>query len=230
MLRSAALALTSADRGEDLLLDSPHPDGGGSSSSSSNNNNNSGNDGEGDNYFPSTAAHAAISRKGTGIGSGIGAGIGTGLVSGGSCSSGAAELDDVEAALRVVRWNRAKERIALRMLFMEALLGTVACLLAAASDAALGFFCFLSLGCIIMFTTVANTNMLLLWSVPPAHRSFAMAMSCAISHVLGDVPSPTIVGYLADKLGGKSAIVLVVNCESCVCVCVCVCVCCDSRR
>ena len=40
----------------------------------------------------------------------------------------------------------------------------------------------------------APSNAVVLWSVPPGLRPFAVSMSIVLTHLLGDVPSPPLLG------------------------------------
>ena len=44
-------------------------------------------------------------------------------------------------------------------------------------------------------------NAVLLWSVPPGVRPLAMSLSVVATHLLGDVPSPPLLGLLQGRLG-----------------------------
>ena len=46
----------------------------------------------------------------------------------------------------------------------------------------------------------APSNALVLWSVPPRLRPFAMALVVVIIHLLGDVPSSPAIGRLQDAV------------------------------
>ena len=46
----------------------------------------------------------------------------------------------------------------------------------------------------------APSNAIILWAVPPSLRPFAMSMLIVVTHVFGDVPSPTALGWLQDHL------------------------------
>jgi hypothetical protein len=46
----------------------------------------------------------------------------------------------------------------------------------------------------------APSNALVLWSVPPRLRPFAMALVVVIIHVLGDVPSSPAIGWFQDTV------------------------------
>ena len=39
-----------------------------------------------------------------------------------------------------------------------------------------------------------------MWAVPPELRPFAMSMSVVAGHLLGDVPSPPLLGWLQGRL------------------------------
>ena len=45
-------------------------------------------------------------------------------------------------------------------------------------------------------TVQAPSNAVCMWGVPPALRPFAVSMSVVAIHVLGDVPSPPLLGAL----------------------------------
>lgn len=47
----------------------------------------------------------------------------------------------------------------------------------------------------------APSNALVLWSVPPRLRPFAMALVVVIIHLLGDVLSSPAIGRLQDAVG-----------------------------
>ena len=40
----------------------------------------------------------------------------------------------------------------------------------------------------------APSNAVVLWCVPPGLRPFAVSMSIVLTHLLGDVPSPPLLG------------------------------------
>ena len=46
----------------------------------------------------------------------------------------------------------------------------------------------------------APSNALVLWSVPPRLRPFAMALVVILIHLLGDVPSSPAIGWLQDSI------------------------------
>ncbi|EFN51305.1 hypothetical protein CHLNCDRAFT_8328, partial [Chlorella variabilis] len=51
-----------------------------------------------------------------------------------------------------------------------------------------------------MFTSSAPSNAVSMWCVPTALRPFAVSMSVVAIHVLGDVPSPPLLGALQGRL------------------------------
>ena len=55
---------------------------------------------------------------------------------------------------------------------------------------------------------VANKNAAIINSVGPHIRATAIAVNIFIIHILGDVPSPTMMGYVADKHSLQSAFIL----------------------
>ncbi|CEL96623.1 unnamed protein product [Vitrella brassicaformis CCMP3155] len=59
-----------------------------------------------------------------------------------------------------------------------------------------GFF----LGMIVLFMTQGLMNLGLLLAVPPENRSFAFALATILLHLLGDVPSPVLIGMIKDRL------------------------------
>ncbi|KAK9837488.1 hypothetical protein WJX81_006376 [Elliptochloris bilobata] len=57
-----------------------------------------------------------------------------------------------------------------------------------------------TIGELALFSIQAPSNALVLWSVPPRLRPFAMAMVVVINHLLGDVPSSPAIGGLQDAV------------------------------
>lgn len=60
------------------------------------------------------------------------------------------------------------------------------------------FFAVLALGCFFIFMCTAGINLVIAWSVPSQYRPMGLALSIIMLHGLGDVPSPIIIGHLAD--------------------------------
>ena len=77
----------------------------------------------------------------------------------------------------------------------------LACLLARTP---LGFFVAFALTCLLLFTATAPVNAALLQSAPESRRASAMAVSIFTIHLLGDFPSPPLVGLISDTLRGGS--------------------------
>ena len=60
----------------------------------------------------------------------------------------------------------------------------------------------------LIFLPTGPLNTLILETVPVAMRASAMAASIFAIHLLGDLWSPTLVGYLSDRLGSLREAVL----------------------
>ncbi|KAI7845461.1 hypothetical protein COHA_001011 [Chlorella ohadii] len=78
-------------------------------------------------------------------------------------------------------------------------IGAGACLAVAAFWAAGSFALFaliFAAAQLAMFSSAAPSNAVCMWGVPPALRPFAVSMSVVAIHVLGDVPSPPLLGAL----------------------------------
>ena len=81
---------------------------------------------------------------------------------------------------------------------MQMLLGGGLAIIATFMKSPVLFFTFLWLGCTIIFSTTAGTNLIINWSVPIENRAMAVALSIMCIHALGDVPSPVVIGAIAD--------------------------------
>jgi hypothetical protein len=46
----------------------------------------------------------------------------------------------------------------------------------------------------------APSNAVALWSVPPALRPYGMSVLIVMDHLLGDVPSPILLGWLQERV------------------------------
>ena len=89
--------------------------------------------------------------------------------------------------------------IASKQIAIQAMLGAVLCCVATQMESPMGFFGLLTLGCFFLSLTIAGTNIAILNSVAPASRPMAVALSIIVLHGLGDVPSPLVIGVIADK-------------------------------
>ena len=56
------------------------------------------------------------------------------------------------------------------------------------------------IGTVFLFICNSSTSIGLVYSIPMKHRPFGLALNLIGMHMLGDVPSPLIAGYLKDKL------------------------------
>lgn len=62
------------------------------------------------------------------------------------------------------------------------------------------FLLFVSCGCTFVFCSTTGIAIAILEAVTPSTRAFAMALVTVMIHILGDVPSPILVGLLKDTL------------------------------
>jgi MFS family permease len=62
------------------------------------------------------------------------------------------------------------------------------------------FLLILFFGCLFLFVCMSAINLGIILSVPAINQSTAIAFSSIILHVMGDVPSPLIVGFMKDEL------------------------------
>ena len=62
-------------------------------------------------------------------------------------------------------------------------------------------FCLvLAAGEVFMFSSAAPSNAVVMWSVPAGLRPFATSISVVAMHLLGDVPSPPLLGWTQQRL------------------------------
>lgn len=69
------------------------------------------------------------------------------------------------------------------------------------------FLLFFAVGTLLLFSTTAPVNIAIMYSVPPLLKAQAMAVSTGLSHLLGDFPSPFVIGALIDSIGYQMAII-----------------------
>jgi hypothetical protein len=62
---------------------------------------------------------------------------------------------------------------------------------------------------LLLFASTGPVNAAIVAEVPPAERASAMAMSILAIHVLGDVPSPALIGVLSDRSSLGRAVLVV---------------------
>lgn len=63
----------------------------------------------------------------------------------------------------------------------------------------------MALGCLLAFVAQAPVNAAILNSVDSGARAFAVGMSTLVIHLLGDVPSPWLVGEVSDATGSLAS-------------------------
>ena len=89
------------------------------------------------------------------------------------------------------------------------------CVLAVFMRSISQFIGVISVGMLLLFTTTAPCNIAILNSVPEAARGQAMGLSVTISHILGDIPSPFVIGLLktcwSDKKVGNFWTMIIAN-------------------
>jgi hypothetical protein len=63
---------------------------------------------------------------------------------------------------------------------------------------------------LLMFMSTGPINAAIVNVVSPLERASAVALSMMAIHLLGDVPSPPLIGYVSDQLGSLAHAVLIV--------------------
>ncbi|KAM3388312.1 hypothetical protein ACQJBY_010844 [Aegilops geniculata] len=89
---------------------------------------------------------------------------------------------------------------AFKLLSGATFLGAIFCFGAFCFKSLYGFIPFFSVGELLVFATQAPVNYICLHSVKPSLRPLSMAMSTVSIHILGDVPSSPIVGFIQDQI------------------------------
>jgi len=92
----------------------------------------------------------------------------------------------------------------------EIAIGTAFCLGSVFVTGPVPFFALLAVGCIFIFMTTSAVNIATMWTVPSESRPFAIAISTILIHLLGDVPSPVIIGLLDDEFQPNFALLCTV--------------------
>lgn len=67
----------------------------------------------------------------------------------------------------------------------------------------IGYMLLLSIGLLFLFVFNSSITLSILYSLPIRLQSIGIACAMIVSHVLGDVPSPLIVGYMKDTLASE---------------------------
>jgi len=70
------------------------------------------------------------------------------------------------------------------------------------------FLIFFAIGTLLLFSITAPVNIAIMYSVPGALKAQAMAVSVGLSHLIGDFPSPFVIGALIDETGYKVSVVI----------------------
>lgn len=72
------------------------------------------------------------------------------------------------------------------------------------------FLLLISAGQCLAFATFTPVNGVLLWAVPPETRSISIALAVVGMHLIGDVPSPIVVGALFETSLSPNAVMVLV--------------------
>lgn len=108
--------------------------------------------------------------------------------------------------------DRLRRRVAAADLWVCAIATLLACplvALAILADSPAVFFPAIAVSELLLFASSGPVNAAIVADVPPQLRARAMAASIVAIHLLGDVPSPPLVGWLADRYSLQSAMLLV---------------------
>jgi sugar phosphate permease len=62
---------------------------------------------------------------------------------------------------------------------------------------------------LLIFTCTAPINSKLIAIVPPEMRAAAMALCIFVIHLLGDVPSPTLIGWISDRSSIQQGVLVI---------------------
>ncbi|OQR91600.1 Major Facilitator Superfamily (MFS) [Achlya hypogyna] len=94
-----------------------------------------------------------------------------------------------------------RQYLALKQMFLFMVAGTCLSLIAWASlPSKLWFLVLFGVALVFLFATTSCTAIAVLLSVTPSRRALAVAVNTLLIHVLGDVPSPILLGALKDAL------------------------------
>jgi len=95
----------------------------------------------------------------------------------------------------------------LAIMFLSAVLGSVALIAACLLDSRMGFIGGVGLGVTFLFSSSTSCTMAVLQSAPPEMKSSAMALMTLAIHLLGDVPMNPLMGLLKDTLAPRCNVV-----------------------
>ncbi|KAI3957729.1 hypothetical protein MKW92_022696 [Papaver armeniacum] len=87
-----------------------------------------------------------------------------------------------------------------KLLTATTALGGICCFAAFCFKSTYGFLVFFVLGQLFLFGAQGPVNFIYLHSVKPSLRPISLAISTIAIHILGDVPSSPLVGYLQDHI------------------------------
>ena len=70
------------------------------------------------------------------------------------------------------------------------------------------FLLFFAVGTLLLFSITAPVNIAVMYAVPTALRSQAMAVSTGLAHLIGDFPSPFVIGAMIDATTYRTAMLV----------------------
>jgi len=94
---------------------------------------------------------------------------------------------NVENAARICMWGNAGGALFLSMAFYV-------------PSSFAGYMTMIAVGEMFLFSTSSSGSALCLWGVPVEHRPMAVAMSVVLTHLLGDVPAPPLIGLVQSSV------------------------------
>ncbi|KAF4676778.1 Protein spinster 3 [Perkinsus chesapeaki] len=102
----------------------------------------------------------------------------------------------------------ARARAGTKICVVMAAIGVVFIALTAVAKTTWLFLCMMSIALLALFSTTAPCNVGLMSTVPEDVRSQGLAISIGVSHLLGDFPSPVVIGSIADASKSWSLAIL----------------------
>mmetsp|Transcript_53253 Transcript_53253/g.78047 ORF Transcript_53253/g.78047 Transcript_53253/m.78047 type:complete len:238 (-) Transcript_53253:66-779(-) len=112
----------------------------------------------------------------------------------------------LDIAVRVLNKELNEASLLLTVVLMT--LAWPCCWMAFRVESYHSFLALIALGQLLAFGTTTPVNGVLLWSVPSSARTLSMALAVLGMHILGDVPSPVIVGAMFEVWGDRPEVVM----------------------
>ncbi|CAM9734461.1 unnamed protein product [Chrysoparadoxa australica] len=108
-------------------------------------------------------------------------------------------LDRADSSAALDEWRRLRLCLG-QGLGMIVMMAAFAAMLPFFGQTLMSFLLFSFASCLPLFMASAALNMAVMLSVPRENRAFAVGSNTLLLHVLGDVPSPVLIGMLMDTL------------------------------